>query len=401
MSPPTIDNGVELNRVICVLTGTRAEWGLLRWLAQKIVDEAELDLQLLVTGAHLSHEFGKTFLEIEEDGFEISERVEMLLASDSPTAIARSVALGVIGIADALARLRPDVLVLLGDRYEILAAAQAAMIARVPVAHLHGGEATEGLIDEAIRHSVTKMSHLHFVAADAYRSRVIQLGEHPERVYDFGALGLDGIIHADPVALHELGDDLGLHLDRRPLILCTYHPVTLSDDLGLGGLEELLVALEGLGEATIVFTRANADEGGRAVNARIQDFVDGSPDRRVAVSSLGQRRYLSLLREADVVVGNSSSALLEAPTLRTATVNVGDRQRGRLRATSVLDVPEKREAILDALWTAVSPRFVEECVTGESPFGTGGASSAIVEVLRTVDLGGLVDKSFYDVGWSS
>ena len=400
MTPPTIDNGVELNRIICVLTGTRAEWGLLRWLAQEIMDETELDLQLLVTGAHLSHEFGKTFREIEEDGFEITERVEMLLASDSPTAIARSVALGVIGIADALARLRPDVLVLLGDRYEILAAAQAAMIARVPVAHLHGGEATEGVIDEAIRHSVTKMSHLHFVAADEYRRRVIQLGEHPDRVHEVGALGLDGILRNESVGLRELSDEIGVRLDRRPVILCTYHPVTLSDDLGMGELEELLSALDGFGQATMVFTRANADEGGRAVNARIDVFVAGAPQSRVAVGSLGQRRYLSLLREADVVVGNSSSALLEAPTLRTSTVNVGDRQRGRLRATSVLDVPAKREVILDALLTAVSPGFVEGCVTGESPFGTGGASSVIVEVLRTVDLAGLVDKSFYDVGWS-
>lgn len=387
-------------RRICVLTGTRAEYGLLRWLAQEIEDDPALELQLLVTGAHLSHEFGETYREIEDDGFTIAEKVDMLLASDSPTALARSVALGIIGIADALRRLAPDVLVLLGDRYEVLAAAQAAMLARLPIAHLHGGEATEGLIDEAIRHAVTKMSHLHFVAAEEYRQRVIQLGEHPDRVHEVGALGLDGIVRAEPLTLEELADDLGLRLDQRPLVLCTYHPVTLADDLGVGDLDELLAALDDLEDATIVFTRANADEGGRAVNARLDGFVGTAPQRRVAVSSLGQRRYLSLLREADVVVGNSSSGLLEAPTLRTATVNVGDRQRGRLRAPSVLDVEATRETILTGLRTALSSDFRQRAVTGESPFGTGGASPAIVEVLRTVPLAGLVDKTFHDVRWT-
>jgi GDP/UDP-N,N'-diacetylbacillosamine 2-epimerase (hydrolysing) len=386
-------------RRICVLTGTRAEYGLLRWLAQEIEDDPALELQLLVTGAHLSHEFGETYREIEDDGFTIAEKVDMLLASDSPTALARSVALGVIGIADALRRLAPDVLVLLGDRYEVLAAAQAAMLARIPIAHLHGGEATEGLIDEAIRHAVTKMSHLHFVAAEDYRRRVIQLGEHPDRVYDVGALGLDGIVRAETMTLDQLAEDLDLRLDQRPLVLCTYHPVTLADDLGVGDLDQLLAALDDLEEATVVFTRANADEGGRAVNARIDGFVRAAPQRRVAVSSLGQRRYLSLLREADVVVGNSSSGLLEAPTVRTATVNVGDRQRGRLRAPSVVDVAPTREAILEGLHTALSADFRERAVTGASPFGTGGASPAIVEVLRTVPLAGLVDKTFHDVRW--
>lgn len=383
-------------RRICVVTGTRAEYGLLRWVMEEIQADEDLVLQVLATGMHLSPEFGLTYREIEEDGFTISENVEMLLSSDSSVGVAKSIGLGTIGFADAFARLRPDLVVVLGDRFEILAAVQAAMVARLPIAHLYGGESTEGVIDEPIRHAVTKMSHFHFVTTDAYRRRVIQLGEDPENVFNFGAPGLDSLERLNLLTADELIDALDFEL-RNPTFLVTYHPVTL--DRGSPGerFGEVLAALEDFPDARIVFTKTNADTEGRVINRMIDAFVAENRSCAAAFVSLGQQKYLSVLRHVDLVVGNSSSGLLEAPYLRTPTVNVGPRQRGRLRVNSVLDCKEERDAIRRAIQEALTDEFRERLDDIQTPYGGAGASKKIKEALKSVSLDGVLMKKFHDL----
>jgi UDP-N-acetylglucosamine 2-epimerase (non-hydrolysing)/GDP/UDP-N,N'-diacetylbacillosamine 2-epimerase (hydrolysing) len=385
-------------RKICIVTGTRAEYGLLFWLMKAIEADPDLQLQIIATGMHLSPEFGLTYRQIEADGFTLDAKVEMLLSSDSPVGIAKSMGLGVIGFADALDRMKPDILVLLGDRFEILSAAQAAMVARIPIAHIHGGEATEGLIDEAIRHAVTKMAHLHFTAAEPYRKRVIQLGETPERVFNTGAVGLDNLTQLKLLNRSEIEKALAFKLGPGTVILCTYHPVTLGEDDAGCALQELFMALDRLPGARVVFTKGNADTGGRVINRMIDDYTARNPGRIAAFVSLGQLRYLSLLREADVVLGNSSSGIVEAPTARTPTVNVGDRQRGRLKAPSIIDCGESAGAIVAAIEKALSPEFRKIVAEGKTFFGDGGASGRIKQVLKTASLEGILFKRFYDLG---
>lgn len=385
-----------MNRRICVVTGTRAEYGLLRWLMEEIEKDRDLELQVVATGMHLSPEFGLTYRVIEEDGFRISEKVEMLLSSDSPVGIAKSIGVGTLGFADAFDRLRPDVVVVLGDRFEILAVAQAAMVARLPVAHLYGGEATEGLIDEPIRHAVTKMSHFHFVTAEEYRHRVIQLGEHPNRVFNLGAPGLDNIERLDLLDRSDLEGQLDFQLGVRSFLV-TYHPVTLDRGNPKDRFDELLAALGDFPDAKIVFTKTNADTAGRVINRMIDDFVAANPDRSAAHVSLGQRRYLSLLQHVDTVIGNSSSGLLEAPSLGTPTVNVGPRQRGRLRAASVVDCDEERGEIRQAIETTLSEEFRSGLEGLTSPYGEVGASERIKDRLKSLSLDGVLMKEFYDL----
>ena len=384
-------------RKICIVTGTRAEYGLLYWLMKEIGADPDLQLQLIATGMHFSPEFGLTYQQIEADGFTIDAKVEMLLSSDSPVGIAKSMGLGVIGFADALDRLKPDILVVLGDRFEILAATQAAMVARIPIAHIHGGEATEGLIDEAIRHAVTKMSHLHFTAAEPYRKRVIQLGEAPGRVFNTGAVGLDNLIQLNLLNRAELEKALDFKLNSAPVILCTYHPVTLSESDADYVLGELFKALDRLPSAKVVFTKSNADMGGRVINQMIDDYALKNPERVAACVSLGQVRYLSLLREADVVLGNSSSGIVEAPTARIPTVNIGDRQRGRLKAPSIIDCDESVDSILIAIEKALSPGFQKIAAKGETYFGKDGASKRIKQILKEISLEGILLKHFHDL----
>lgn len=384
-------------RTICVVTGSRAEYGLLYWLMKEIDSDPDLQLQILVTGAHLSADFGSTYREIERDGFRIDARVPMVLNSDAPVAIARSIGLGVAGCGEGLERLSPDIVVVLGDRYEILAAATAAMIGRIPIAHIHGGESSEGSVDEAIRHAVTKMSHLHFTAAEPYRARVIQLGESPDRVFNFGALGLDSLVRLERLTGAALEKEVGFSLSQRPLLLCTYHPETLGNaDIGRS-MRELLLALDCFPPARIVFTKANADTGGRVINRMIDDYVARNPNRASAFDSLGQRRYLSLLLEADAVVGNSSSAIIEAPAAKTPAINIGDRQSGRLKSPSIIDCATSADAIAAAVARALSPEFQAIAARGESLFGSGGASRRIKEVLKRTPLDGILRKVFYTV----
>lgn len=387
-------------RKICVVTGTRAEYGLLYWLMREIQADDELELQIIATGQHLSPEFGLTYKNIEADGFVINAKVEMLLSSDSHVGIAKSVGLGTIGFADALARLQPDIMVLLGDRFEALAAAQTAMILRIPIAHIHGGEATEGLIDEAIRHSITKMSLLHFTAAEEYRHRVIQLGEEPSRVYNFGAIGLDNIKRLNLLSRKTLEVETGFKF-QRVNFLVTYHPVTLSSKSSEDYVKELLSALDSFEDAGIIFTQANADTSGRIINKIFQDYVHKHQDRMIFVNTLGQLKYLSAIQYMDAVVGNSSSGVLEVPSFNIPTVNIGPRQNGRLMAKSVITCGEKSGEIVKALNKAVSSSFKNSIKKMCSPYGNGGVSEKIVNILKTSDLSNeRIMKKFYNIEMS-
>jgi GDP/UDP-N,N'-diacetylbacillosamine 2-epimerase (hydrolysing) len=382
-------------RKICVVTGTRAEYGLLRWVMQGIRDSGELQLQVIATGMHLSPEFGLTYREIEADGFRIDRKVEMLLSSDTPSGVSKSMGLGMIGFSDALDALRPDMVLLLGDRFEIFAAAAAAMVMRVPIAHLHGGESTEGLIDEAIRHSITKMSQLHFVAAREYRDRVVQLGEDPSRVFLVGGLGVDSLRHTALLSRADLEQSLGVTFRERNLLV-TFHAVTLEDATAAEQMRELTAALESFPDSLILFTMPNSDPDGRALFAIVNEFVE-SHDNAYVFTSLGQTRYFSCVDQVDGVVGNSSSGLAEVPSFRTGTVDIGDRQRGRLKAPTVISCVPERTAIVEAIRRLYSPDFQQLIATSCNPYGDGGAADRIVSVLRDVDLSDILKKAFFDV----
>ena len=384
-----------MSRKICVVTGTRAEFGLLRWLMQEIEASDALTLQVIATGMHLSPEFGSTYREIEQAGFNIDARVEMLLSADTASAVTKSMGLGLIGYADAYDRLAPDMVVLLGDRFEIFAGAAAAMIAGIPIAHLHGGETTEGAFDEAIRHAITKMSHLHFVAAEDYCNRVIQLGEQPERVFLVGGLGIDAIKRTTLMTREALEASLNFAFGPRNLLI-TFHPVTLESQSSAHQMSELLEALDGLRDTHLIFTMPNADTGGRELAAMVDAFVATHPNAR-AYSSLGQLRYLSCMRFVDGVVGNSSSGLAEAPSMGIGTIDIGDRQRGRLRAASVIHCEPSQDQITQALHMLNSSAFKASLSQVINPYGTGGASQRIVEVLAAHPLDQLIKKKFHDI----
>ncbi len=384
-----------MTRKICVITGTRAEYGLLRWIMQGIKDDPELTLQVIATGMHLSPEFGLTYREIEQDGFRIDRKVEMLTSSDTSVGIAKSMGLGMIGFADALNELRPDLIVVLGDRFEIFAAVSAALVARIPVAHLHGGETTEGAFDEALRHSITKMSHLHFVAAEEYRQRVIQLGERPDRVFLVGGLGVDNIKRLKLLDRAALEASLDFKLGQRNLLI-TFHPVTLETATAADQMGELLAALAELQDTQLVFTMPNADTDGRSLIRMIEQFVAQHANAR-AYTSLGQLRYLSCVAHADGVIGNSSSGLAEVPSFRKGTVNVGDRQRGRLQAASVINCEPTRQSIAAALERLYSAGFQGGLSGVRNPYGEGGASEKVVETIKYYAIDGIAKKVFYDL----
>ena len=384
-----------LFRKICIVTGTRADYGLLRWVIDGIHRSKQLQLQLVVTGMHLSSEFGLTVQQIQADGYPIDWRVEMLLSSDTAVGITKSMGLGLIGFADALAHLQPDLLLVLGDRYEIMVAAQAAMIARIPIAHLHGGELTEGAYDDAIRHSITKMAQLHFVAAEEYKWRVIQLGEHPERVFCVGGLGMDNIKRLDLLNRQQLEESLNFKLGERNLLV-TFHPVTLDESSSAEQMAELLTALDFFPDVHLIFTMPNADTDGRVLFKMIDSYV---LDRRhaCAFTSLGQLRYLSCIHHVDGVVGNSSSGLTEVPSFRKPTINIGDRQRGRLKAKSVIDCPPISSYIASSIRLALGAAFQEllqQLLV--NPYGEGGASEKIVTKLESIEFTSLINKSFFD-----
>jgi UDP-N-acetylglucosamine 2-epimerase (non-hydrolysing) len=381
-----------------VLTGCRAEYGLLHRLLLVLRNDDRAQLQLIVTGTHLSERFGFTIGQIESDGFEVAARVPIAVDDDSIAGVSRALSAATVGMSNALRELRPDLLVLLGDRYEVLAAAQAALIARIPVAHIHGGEVTEGAIDEAIRHAVTKMSHLHFTAAEPYRQRVIQLGESPDRVWNVGATGLDNIENLELVPRVELEELIGVRLVS-PTFLVTYHPVTLSSEDQGHAMRRLLEVLDETG-GTVVITGVNADPGGARIRQEAIEFAAKRAGLVALVETLGVRRYLSVMAYADAVVGNSSSGLLEAPAIGTPTVDIGERQRGRLRAPSVVHCSDDSPAIRKAVLQALSDAHREIAARRETPYGTAGASERIASIITAHPLD-IVMKRFHDVEVSS
>ena len=390
--------GTSLNRrKICVVTGSRAEYGLLYWLLKEIEEDQGLELQILVTGMHLEERFGYTVETIESDGFEISARVSMDISDDKPTTIAKSIGRGVIGITDAFATLDPDCIVVLGDRYEMLAAGQSAMMMRIPLAHIYGGEASEGSVDEAIRHALSKLSHLHFVAAEEYRHRVIQMGEQPSSVFNVGAACLDNLEKLELLDRAQLADELKFEISKAPYFLVTYHPVTLSSGDQSLPVREMLRAIEGFADHKVIITGVNSDPGNRDVGRVVEKFAKANEKTVIFFNSLGHLKYLSAMKHAAVVVGNSSSGIVEAPAINVPTVNIGDRQRGRIRAASVIDCLEDEESIKVAIARALDSEFIARARKAEYPFGKPGVAARIKSTLASVDLSNIQMKHFYDL----
>lgn len=386
-------------RKISVVTGTRAEYGLLRPLLEELQQDPAFCLQLIATGAHLSPTFGLTYRQIEKDGLFIDAKIDMLVSSDSAIGMAKSVGLGILGMAEALERLQPDMVLLLGDRYEILAAAQAAMLMGIPVGHIHGGERTEGAIDESIRHAVTKMAHLHFTSAEEYRNRVIQMGEHPSRVFNVGALGIEGIRRMKLLSKEKVEQELDFAF-RKQNFLVTFHPETLrTEQENLNMLESLLQAMDLYPEAGIIITGANADACGQKINQRLQQYAWNQKKRAVFQMSLGQLRYFSVLKHCDLVIGNSSSGIIEAPFFKKPTINVGSRQKGRLRALSIVDCQGTVKDIQGAISQALDAAFLQKLARDTvSLFGDGRSAEKIMAVLKKpVERDWLLRKTFYDM----
>lgn len=383
-------------RKILLVTGTRAEYGLMRWIIQYLNDDPEIELQIVATGMHLSPEFGLTFKSIIEDGFQISKKVEVLLSSDTSVGLSKSMGLGMISFSEVYYELNPDIILVLGDRFEIFSAVASAMVSRTPVAHIHGGEATEGLIDEPIRHSITKMSHIHFTATETYRNRVIQLGEQPERVFYTGTPGLDNINNLKLLSRDEFEKSIDFKIGEN-CFLVTFHPVTLENGTSAYQFDELLNAIDNFLDFKVIFTLPNADTDGRIVIEKIQKYVSLNSKRAIAFSSLGQIRYLSALKYVKMVIGNSSSGLIEVPSFKIPTINIGDRQKGRIKANSVIDCLPTTEEIIKSISLGLSVEFQAKLLNVQNPYGIGGASKKIVEILKNIDLKNILKKQFYNI----
>lgn len=386
-----------MKKRLCIVTGTRAEYHLLYPLLRTLERDGRLEYFLAVTGSHLSERYGNTYKDIEKDGFRDFERIPILEDTDGPDAINRAMARAIIGFSDCFDRRLPDMVVLLGDRYELLAVAAAAMNHQIPIAHLFGGETTEGAIDECIRHAITKMSYLHFTSCETYRKRVIQLGESPERVFNVGAIGLENIRNVKRMTRDELADSLGFDLSGQFAVV-TFHPVTLEK--GTEGREfgEILKAFTQFPDLKFIFTKANADSGGMCINDMIDHFVGEYPEKATAVFSLGMVRYLSALENASMVIGNSSSGIMETPSFRVPTVNIGDRQRGRIQAKNIINCPPEEEAVREAMEKALSDDFREYITDTVNPYGDGIVTPKIVEQIeRFLERGIDLKKSFYDI----
>ena len=382
-------------RKICVVTSTRAEYGLLYWLLKEIEADSELELQLIVTGMHLSHEFGLTYKEIEKE-FKIDKKIEILSSSHTSLDVCSEMARVYEKFAPALAELKPDILVLLGDRYEIFGVAGVASIMQIPIAHIHGGETTQGAFDEAFRHSITKMSHIHFAATNEYANRIIQLGEEPSRVFDVGGTSIENIKKLNLLSKEEFEKSIDFRLAKKN-ILITFHPVTLENSSAREQFGEILKALDELKETNLIFTKANSDTDGDVINKMIDEYVSENSLKAVAFVSLGQLRYLSAIKFVDIVLGNSSSGLTEVPSFKKATINIGDRQKGRARASSVIDVRPDRKEILAAIKRAYSKEFEQILKDTINPYDGGNPSKKIVKILKEIKLEGILKKKFYDV----
>jgi len=385
-----------MRRKICVVTTSRAEYGLLYWLMRSIKSDDDVDLQLVVSGSHLMSKFGDTYKQIINDGFEINVKIELKLSDDTDLGISHAMAGALDGFSNAYEEIKPDVIVLLGDRYEILSASIAALISGIPVAHVHGGEITEGAFDEAIRHSVTKMSHIHFTSTDEYKKRVIQLGENPDNVFSVGALGIESINRIVTLTKEELEKSLGVKFARKNLLV-TYHPVTLDYNTTSDKTEELFYALDELDNTNIIFTLPNADPGHDKIIGLINNFASKKPENRFVFKSLGQSRYLSVLKIVDAVVGNSSSGIIEVPSFRKATINIGDRQKGRIAADSVINCNLEKNSIINAINKIYSEEFKGLLKKLVNPYDSGNSSEKILKVLKEINLDNILKKKFHDI----
>lgn len=383
-------------RKICVVTGSRAEYGLLSGLMRAIQEDKDLQLQVIATNMHLSPEFGLTYREIEKDGFQIDKKVQMLLSSDTPNATTKSVGLATIGFADAYEDLQPDLIVVLGDRFEILAAVSAALFFKIPVAHLHGGEITEGAYDDSIRHAITKMSHLHFTSTEAYRQRVIQLGEQPDRVFYVGAIGVENIKRVPLMSQAELEDSIRFKLGEKSLLV-TYHPVTLENHTAADQCQNLLEALDEFPEYKVIFTLPNSDTDGRVIIRLINEYVSLHSERCMAIPSLGLQRYLSALKCVSAVVGNSSSGIIEVPSFGIPTLDIGNRQKGRIAAESVVHCGNDFRSIIEGMQQVLSDVFRKQVKHVLNPYEKKDTTKNIYKIISTYPLENLRQKKFYDV----
>ena len=386
---------------VCIVTATRAEYGLLKPIILKLQAQNNLEVRVVATGMHLSPEFGMTCQEIEQDGIRLDRKIEILLSADTSSAISKSMGLAMISFADYFSERKPDLLIVLGDRYEILAVATTAMNARIPIAHLYGGDITEGAVDDVVRHAITKMSYFHFTATREHRRRVIQMGESPERVFWVGAMSVENACNVKKLSMHDLQEQIAFYWNRdlEKMAVVTFHPVTLEDDTAREQFQNILNALDYFEDLKVIFTKANADAGGRGINHMIDDYVNEHPQKSKAYTSLGQLRYLSAVSLADVVIGNSSSGLSEVTTFHVPTVNIGDRQRGRVCGKTVISCGVAEKEITDAIQKALSQTFRNEICNEKNPYEKKGTSDAIVKILtenlnkKNIDL----KKHFYDL----
>ena len=385
-----------MNNRICIFTGTRAEFGLLKPLMDLIQTDPDLKLQIIASGSHLSHEFGETYKEIESEGFLIDEKVEMLMSSDTPVGVCKSMGLGFIGYSEALSRLNPDLLVVLGDRFEAFSLAASATICRIPIAHIHGGEITQGVYDEAFRHSITKMSHLHFTSTEEYRNRVIQLGEHPDHVFNVGAIGLENIRKLNLLKRKEIEKIMRFPLGEQS-ILVTFHPITLEENETKNHFQNLLDAIDTIPGLHVIFTKANADTEGRIINQMIDAYVSKTSQKSVSFTSMGQLSYLSAMKHVNAVVGNSSSGIIESPSLKTPTVNIGDRQKGRVQAQNIINCSANKEEIVLAVKKALSPNFRKSMEKIKNPYEKKYTAKNIIKIINKFNLNGILRKKFYDI----
>ncbi|MFA5156147.1 MAG: UDP-N-acetylglucosamine 2-epimerase [Candidatus Omnitrophota bacterium] len=385
-----------MKRKICVITGSRAEYGLLKPLLDEIKRDSNIELQIVATGMHLSAEFGLTYREIKTDGFIIDKKVNIHLNSDTPLGISRSMGAALAGFARVFTQLKPDLAVVLGDRFEIFSAVSAACVNRIPVAHIHGGEITKGAFDNAFRHAITKMSQLHFVALDEYRRRVIQLGECPDTVFNVGALGLDNIKNLKLLTKQRLEEDLDFRFNIRNLLV-TFHPVTLENNTAQRQMRNLLAALDGLRDTNMIFTKTNADTDGRIINRLIERYAARNPRKAAVFTSLGRLKYLSAMQFIDAVVGNSSSGIIEAPSLKVGTINIGDRQSGRVKAKSIIDCPPSKKGIEGAIKKLYSKGFIKSLKDVHNPYGDGNAAKRIKRIIANHSLKDILKKDFYDI----
>ncbi|MGY5850480.1 UDP-N-acetylglucosamine 2-epimerase [Salegentibacter sp. F14] len=384
-------------RKIAVITGTRAEFGILTPLLKKIRNNPDLELQIVACAMHLSPEFGYTLRDIESSGFTVDKKVECLLSSDSAVGVSKSIGLALISFAEVFEEMSPDLIIILGDRSEMLAAATGATIANIPIAHIHGGETTEGAYDESLRHAITKMSYLHFASTNTYKKRIIQLGESPDRVYNVGALGLDSVKELELLNKEEFQNSIGFNLEKRN-ILITYHPVTLETKTASSQFESILNALEELKDTNFIFTHANSDKEGRVINRMIEEYVSNHSDKAISFKSMGQLRYLSALKHVDMVLGNSSSGILEAPFFNIPTIDIGDRQKGRIASESVIHSEVDSKAISKAIEKAFDFDFRKSIQKQEQVYGNGNSSGKILEVILQAKIEDL-KKPFYDINF--